>query len=171
MLRRLDLRGPLGDLGAVLPRPSTADDGPLDAVRAIIADVRERGDTALRELTARYDGVDLESVVVDPEDVASAPSRIDPVVLEALEVDRDRYVTREGGAVLLGEQASALLTEQRELAMQKIELRANLRLLDWRLDELAKAESLEERLIVVSTEVSAQKYLVFIVESVIHLSI
>ena len=86
MLRRLDLRGPLGDLGAVLPRPSTADDGPLDAVRAIIADVRERGDTALRELTARYDGVDLESVVVDPEDVASAPSRIDPVVLEALEV-------------------------------------------------------------------------------------
>ena len=51
-----------------------------------MADVRERGDAALRDLTARYDGVDLESVVVDPEDVASAPTRIDPVVLEALEV-------------------------------------------------------------------------------------
>ena len=86
MLRRLDLRGPLGDLGAVLPRPSAAPDGPLDVVRAIIADVRERGDAALRDLTARYDGVDLESVVVDPEHVASAPTRIDPVVLEALEV-------------------------------------------------------------------------------------
>ncbi|MBT6092046.1 MAG: histidinol dehydrogenase, partial [Acidimicrobiaceae bacterium] len=66
MLRRLDLRGPLGDLAVVLPRPSTADDGPLDAVRTIVADVRDRGDMALRELTARYDGVDLESVVVDP---------------------------------------------------------------------------------------------------------
>ena len=85
MLRRLDLRGPLGDLGAVLARPSTAPDGPLDDVRAIIADVRERGDAALRDLTVRYDGVDLENVVVDPEDVASAPTRIDPVVLEALE--------------------------------------------------------------------------------------
>ena len=86
MLRRLDLRGPLGDLAVVLPRPSTADDGPLDAVRAIVADVRDRGDMALRELTARYDGVDLESVVVDPADIASAPDRIDPVVLVALEV-------------------------------------------------------------------------------------
>ena len=53
MLRRLDLRGPLGDLAVVLPRPSTADDGPLDAVRAIVADVRDRGDMAIRELTAR----------------------------------------------------------------------------------------------------------------------
>ncbi len=86
MLRRLDLRGSLGDLGAVLPRPATATAGPLDAVRAIIADVRERGDVALRELTERYDGVDLESVTVDPADIASAPGRIDPVVLEALEV-------------------------------------------------------------------------------------
>ena len=63
----MDLRGPLGDLGAVLARPSTAPDGPLDDVRAIIADVRERGDAALRDLTVRYDGVDLENVVVDPE--------------------------------------------------------------------------------------------------------
>ncbi|MBC8484325.1 MAG: histidinol dehydrogenase, partial [Actinobacteria bacterium] len=86
MLRRLDLRGPLGDLAGVLPRPSTANDGPLDAVRAIVADVRDRGDMALRELTARYDGVDLESVVVDPAEIASAPDRIDPVVLVALEV-------------------------------------------------------------------------------------
>jgi histidinol dehydrogenase len=86
MLRRLDLRGPLGDLRAVLPRPTTGGDGPLNAVRGIIADVRERGDTALRELTARFDGVDLETVVVDPADVASAPARIDPAVLGALEV-------------------------------------------------------------------------------------
>jgi len=85
MLRRLDLRGPLGDLRAVLSRPA-AGDAPLKAVRSIIADVRERGDAALRELTARFDGVDLETVVVDPAEVASAPARIDPAVLGALEV-------------------------------------------------------------------------------------
>ena len=86
MLRRLDLRGPLEDLRAVLPRPTTGGDAPLNAVRSIISDVRERGDAALRELTARFDGVDLETVVVDPAEVASAPARIDPAVLGALEV-------------------------------------------------------------------------------------
>ena len=54
MLSRLDLRGRA--LNAVeLPRPQVAGDPPVAAVRSIIADVRARGDAAVRELTDRLD--------------------------------------------------------------------------------------------------------------------
>ncbi len=39
MLTRLDLRGVTGDLSAVLPRPPAVDEGPVAAVRAILAEV------------------------------------------------------------------------------------------------------------------------------------
>ena len=57
MLSRLDLRGFTGDLASVLARPEPGGEEPLAVVREIIADVRQRGDVALRDLTARFDGV------------------------------------------------------------------------------------------------------------------
>ncbi len=60
MLHRLDLRGRSGDaLVAGLPRPDPAGDGPTEAVRGIIAEVRDGGDGAVRALTNRFDGVDV----------------------------------------------------------------------------------------------------------------
>jgi histidinol dehydrogenase len=58
----------------------------LEEVRAILADVRQRGDIALLEMTSRFDGADLETIRVDPAEVATAPDRVQPGVLEALEV-------------------------------------------------------------------------------------
>ncbi len=77
MLQRLDLRGrDLGartaDTRALLPRPDVAGDAPTAAVREIVADVRSRGDAALRDLTRRFDGCDLVSARVPPEEVAAA---------------------------------------------------------------------------------------------------
>ena len=86
MLRRLDLRGSVQDVQSVLPRPAIAGEGPLEEVRAILADVRQRGDIALLEMTSRFDGADLETIRVDPAEVATAPDRVQPGVLEALEV-------------------------------------------------------------------------------------
>ena len=86
MLRRLDLRGSVQDVRSVLPRPMVAGEGPLEEVRAILADVRQRGDIALLEMTSRFDGADLETIRVDPAEVATAPDRVQPGVLEALEV-------------------------------------------------------------------------------------
>ncbi|MEX1008365.1 MAG: histidinol dehydrogenase [Acidimicrobiia bacterium] len=54
MLTRIDLRG-VTDLAALL-QPPTADDDVTAATRAIVDDVRDRGDAALRELTERFDG-------------------------------------------------------------------------------------------------------------------
>src|SRR5690606_31518625 len=54
-------------------------------VAAIIADVRERGDDALREQALRYDGVTLEAVEVPSEAGAAALDALDPDVRRALE--------------------------------------------------------------------------------------
>ena len=71
MLSRLDLRGRTGDdLAQALARPEPGGDGPLEAVREIIADVRKRGDDALRDLTARFDGCQLEDLRVPRGDLS-----------------------------------------------------------------------------------------------------
>ena len=92
MLRRLDLRGerwvPIGDLRSALPRPETgvegSPDGPLAAVRSILADVRTRGDEAVRELTERFDGAAPTSVRVDRTEMEAALERVDSEVRTAL---------------------------------------------------------------------------------------
>jgi histidinol dehydrogenase len=85
VLRRLDLRGAGNELRGKLPRPGQAAEGPIDAVKAILADVEARGDAAVRELTARFDGVELTDLRVDPSAIAAALEAIDPDLRAALE--------------------------------------------------------------------------------------
>lgn len=60
--------------------------GVSEAVSGILAAVRERGDAALVEFTARFDGVALDpsALEVPAAAVASAPGRLDAEVREAL---------------------------------------------------------------------------------------
>ena len=90
MLRRIDLRGFTDDLSEVLPRPETPTGGPVDVVRDILAAVAERGDAAVREYTSRFDGVELDSLVVADAELAAAIERIEPAVRDALELAADR---------------------------------------------------------------------------------
>ncbi|MCB0978471.1 MAG: histidinol dehydrogenase [Acidimicrobiales bacterium] len=85
MLRRLDLRGAGNDLRGKLPRPGQAAEGPIEAVKAILADVESRGDAAVRELTARFDGVELDDLRVASGDIDAALDAVDPEVRVALE--------------------------------------------------------------------------------------
>jgi histidinol dehydrogenase len=85
VLTRLDLRGFTGDLVATLAPSRDDGDGPVTAVREIIAAVRARGDEALRELTHKFDGCDLEDPRVPAADIASALGRVTPEFREALE--------------------------------------------------------------------------------------
>jgi histidinol dehydrogenase len=77
VLTRLDLRGTSPGVPENLPRPDQAGDEPVAEVRAILADVRARGDEALRELTRHFDGIELGELRVPAVDVAAAPGRID----------------------------------------------------------------------------------------------
>ena len=86
MLARVDLRG-TGDAGLDrLPRPADAGEAPLAAVQAIVADVRSRGDAALRELTERFDGAVIDEVAVSSDTIAAALGDLDREVREALEM-------------------------------------------------------------------------------------
>jgi len=62
------------------------------AVRDIIADVRARGDRALTELTAKYDGVDLAKagLRVTATEINAAEKSCDAEALAALKLARDR---------------------------------------------------------------------------------
>lgn len=80
MLTRLDLRG---QTSFTLPRPSGGGDEPVQVVKAIIADVRERGDAAVRELTSRLDGPTLASFVISTD---GALDRIPAALRDALEL-------------------------------------------------------------------------------------
>jgi histidinol dehydrogenase len=53
-------------------------------VKATIADVRARGDVALVELTKRFDGADLQSLEVAPDELAAAEGALNPQQLQAL---------------------------------------------------------------------------------------
>ena len=86
MLKRLDLRGVSGDLRGRLPRPAAQVEPPIEEVRALLAAVRERGDEALRELTARFDEAEIDELRVPPAEVAAALDAIDPALRAALEV-------------------------------------------------------------------------------------
>jgi histidinol dehydrogenase len=92
MLTRLDLRGVTGDLAPHLPRAEVAGDGPLAAVREIIAEVRAGGDAALRALTLRFDGVEPEHLRVPPAEVAAALEQVDPTLRAALEQAHEAIV-------------------------------------------------------------------------------
>ena len=92
-LTRLDLRGFSGspaDLRAVLPAPTDVQERSAEAVAGILADVRLRGDASLRELTVRFDGVDLDELRVPAAEVAAAPARIAPEVRAALVTAAER---------------------------------------------------------------------------------
>ncbi|GIX48353.1 MAG: histidinol dehydrogenase [Candidatus Tectimicrobiota bacterium] len=57
----------------------------LPQVQAVMEEVRRRGDAAVREYTARFDGVALEALRVTEEELAAARGQVDPALREALE--------------------------------------------------------------------------------------
>ncbi len=90
MLNRLDLRGRTGAaLTDGLPRPDPGGEGPVAAVAAIVADVRARGDEALREYTERFDGVRSGAFLVPEAEVREALDRAPADLVAALTDARD----------------------------------------------------------------------------------
>lgn len=93
MIRRLSVP-PFDALDPLLARRSASDAPTRDAVRAILEDVLDRGDAAVRDWTLRYDGVDLEPAAwsLDPGLWQAALQRIDSGLRSALvrAVDRVR---------------------------------------------------------------------------------
>lgn len=68
----------------MLPRAQLDVESALERVRPLCDDVRKRGAAAVREYTARFDGVDLETTRVPAQALADALAELDPAVRAAL---------------------------------------------------------------------------------------
>ncbi|MFO8009138.1 MAG: histidinol dehydrogenase [Candidatus Brocadiia bacterium] len=75
-----------------LRRAGKSGEPPLEAVRRIMADVRERGDAAVLEHTERLDGCSLspEQMLVSRDEVSRARERCPADLIEALELSAER---------------------------------------------------------------------------------
>lgn len=88
MLRTIDLRGrdlSTAELLAAVPRAQAARAQALSAAADIVADVRERGEDALREQAERFDRVTGHDIRVPAAHLDEALERLDPTVRAALE--------------------------------------------------------------------------------------
>ena len=92
MIRRIDLRGSRlstksgpGTYRGVVPRADTDVAATEEIVRPILDAVRERGLDAVRELSARFDGVQIEDIAVPTAALRDALARLAPDVRRGLE--------------------------------------------------------------------------------------
>ena len=91
MLRIIDLRGTGpdgltgGKLASVLPRAAVDVETATESVRTVCEDVRLHGAAAVREYTAKFDGVDLATTRVPAAALAEAAAELDPALRAALE--------------------------------------------------------------------------------------
>lgn len=77
----LTLRG----IRRITKRDQAESEGIRKAVEAILADIEQRGDAAVREYTKRFDGVDLDSFLVSPEEIDHAVDIVGPDFMAILE--------------------------------------------------------------------------------------
>jgi len=100
VISRIDLRGrEPGQLGraalaGILPRAAIDVEAAVTRVRPICDDVRQRRAGAVREYTARFDGVDLDTTLVPQAALDEALAGLEPEVRQALQeaVRRTRQV-------------------------------------------------------------------------------
>jgi histidinol dehydrogenase len=108
VISRIDLRGrgpgslSRTTLAGVLPRAATDVESAVAQIRPVCDDVRRRGAEAVREYTARFDGVDLAATPVPQAALDAALAGLDPEVRAAL-TEAVRRTRRVHGAQLPGE--------------------------------------------------------------------
>ncbi len=89
MVQLLDLRNTRPGDPLDLPRPDLGAEGPVADVRKILAEVRSRGDSAVREFSRRFDGVQIDELRVDQHEIDSAPGKLSKDLLAGLTEARD----------------------------------------------------------------------------------
>jgi histidinol dehydrogenase len=97
----------------MLDRSAAFDAKVLDSVTSIIAEVRKRGDAALRDYTERFDHVTLDDMCVGDEEIDAAFDAVSDEVVESIQFaatnirrfheeqrQRSWFITQQDGAVL-----------------------------------------------------------------------
>jgi histidinol dehydrogenase len=91
VINRLDLRGaPATDYRRLVPRADFDVAAAVLEIQPIVDDVRTRGSAAVRDIVARFDGIELDDVRVHPDRIAEAERALDPELRAALRESADR---------------------------------------------------------------------------------
>ncbi|HEX4861724.1 MAG TPA: histidinol dehydrogenase [Rhizomicrobium sp.] len=92
MARRLDARAPGFESAfqTLLDAKRESDEDVAVSVRSIVADVRARGDAAVREYTTRFDKIELAALRLGEDEIADAEGQCPREALDALDVAAKR---------------------------------------------------------------------------------
>lgn len=126
MLRTLDLRGRRGDYRTVVPRAPLDVEAAVELVRPVCRAVAERGESALREFSERFDHCVPDSFRVPAEALRDALAGLDPALREAFSVaiDRRRRVAEAeaGEPRVRVELAPGAVVDQKAIPVQRVGL-------------------------------------------------
>lgn len=68
----------------ILKRPLLDVSDLYEKVGAVLNEIRQNGDAALKEFTQKFDKIELESILVSPEEIAGAEKQIDASLKDAI---------------------------------------------------------------------------------------
>lgn len=114
------------DWDALLARPGKADDAAIrQSVAAIMDDVRQRGDVALKELELKFDKVGLENIQVSEKEIDTAETLLDEDLKEAIRNAKDniyKFHAAEIPSLAKVETAEEVVCWQKAVAIEKVGL-------------------------------------------------
>jgi histidinol dehydrogenase len=84
VLNRIDLRGSRRDPRGLLPRAGLDVSAAVETIRPLVEAVRQHGFSAIRDATARFDGVTLDDLRVPADEIAAAEKHLDADTRAAL---------------------------------------------------------------------------------------
>lgn len=79
----------LRDIRKITKRDQSESAAIRESVEAILQAVQDKGDTAVRELTEKFDGVRLDSFLVAPEEIDEATKKVGPEFMAVLQEAAD----------------------------------------------------------------------------------
>lgn len=125
-LRLIDVRGTNPDYRAVVPRGAFDVEHAVAVVEPICAAVAERGEAALREFAAKFDGVEPEHLRVPVEELARCADELDADVRAALveSIRRRSEVAQTEGtpALVRAEVAPGAVVETKTVPVSRVGL-------------------------------------------------
>lgn len=114
------------DWDALLARPGKADDAAIrQSVAAIMGDVRQRGDVALKELELKFDKVGLENIQVSEKEIDTAETLLDEDLKEAIRNAKDniyKFHAAEIPSLAKVETTEEVVCWQKAVAIEKVGL-------------------------------------------------
>ncbi|GAB4427909.1 MAG: histidinol dehydrogenase [Bacteroidia bacterium] len=116
---------PIGEWPRLLARPLMDLASLEDRVAPILADVRTRGDAALRDYTARFDGVQIEDLAVGPDELAAAGALLSDDLKAAMELalhNITRFHAAQVQPELVVETMPGVVCRRRSVAIERVGL-------------------------------------------------